>query len=172
MQQVSDKLKPIGRDASGSEILAEAVKIILNQYPGLYKGEEIKYEELGEESGIAFSNNAGALVYAEKKDVIGVINQTCQYPFFVVYRAAGAARERQKMSIQQFLETLGKWICGEPVEIEGLIHTFRTYPPLTEGRKISRITRDNSYATEPYDNGVQDWILPVSVEYTNKYKIW
>ena len=61
--------KPIGKDATGYEILTDAMKALLNQYPGLYDNETIKFEELGKESGIAFSADNGALVYLEKEDV-------------------------------------------------------------------------------------------------------
>ena len=76
--------KVIGRDASGFDILTRAVKSLLNQYPGLEDGEVIKFEELEKESGIAFSSDNGALVYAESEDVCGGIHQQCQYPFYVV----------------------------------------------------------------------------------------
>lgn len=59
--------KPIGKDATGYEILTDAMKALLNQYPGLYDNETIKFEELGKESGIAFSADNGALVYSEKR---------------------------------------------------------------------------------------------------------
>ena len=62
--------KPIGKDATGYEILTDAMKALLNQYPGLYENETIKFEELGKESGIAFSADNGALVYSEKEDVL------------------------------------------------------------------------------------------------------
>ena len=66
--------KVIGRDASGFDILTRAVKSLLNQYPGLEDGEVIKFEELEKESGIAFSADNGALVYAESEDVCGGIH--------------------------------------------------------------------------------------------------
>lgn len=165
---MADELKPIGKDATGYEVITEAMKELLNQFPGLYEGEEVKYEELAEDSGIAFSNDAGALVYTERQDVIGGIHQTCQYPFFVVYRSAGSAKERQKMSIQEFLDAFGKWLCREPAVIDGETYRLSDYPELAAGRKITRITRDNSYGTEPQESGVQDWLLPVTVQYTNE----
>lgn len=166
---MADVKKPIGKDAMGYEVLTAAMKDLLNQFPGLYEDEEIRYEELEDESGIAFSNNAGALVYTEREDVIGGIHQTCQYPFFVVYRSASSARERQKMSIQDFLDALGKWLCREPAVIDGEFHKLSVYPTLASGRKITKISRDNSYGVEPQENGVQDWLLPVTVEYENKF---
>ena len=164
---MADELKPIGKDATGYEVITEAMKDLLNQFPGLSKDEEVKYEELAVDSGIAFSNDAGALVYTEREDVIGGVHQTCQYPFFIVYRAASSARERQKMSIQEFLDVFGKWLCREPAVIEDEIYKLAGYPKLAGTRQIKKITRDNSYGTEPQENGVQDWLLPVTVQYTN-----
>ena len=158
--------KVIGRDASGFDILTRAVRTLLNQYPGLEDGEVIKFEELGKESGIAFSADNGALVYAESEDVCGGIHQKCQYPFYVVYRTA-ATKERLKLNVQDFLDTLGKWICREPVSINGTQTRLAAFPALSDGRVIKRITRDNSYGLEPNEEAVQDWVLPVTVQYTN-----
>lgn len=167
---MADEQKPIKKDATGYEVITNAMKDLLNQFPGLLPGETVKYEELGTDSGIAFSNDAGALVYAERKDIIGGIHQTCQYPFFIVYRAAGSAKERQKMSIQEFLDAFGKWLCQEPAIIDGVQYQLIGYPKLSGSRQIQEITRDNSYGTEPQENGVQDWLLPVTVQYRNDFK--
>ena len=164
---MADERKPIGKDATGYEVITKAMKDLLNQFPGLYDGEEVKYEELDEESGIAFSNDSGALIYAEREDIIGGVHQTCQYPFFIVYRAASSAKERQKMSIQEFLDAFGKWLCREPAVIDGETYKLSGYPKLSGTRQIKKITRDNSYGTEPQENGVQNWLLPVTVQYTN-----
>ena len=164
---MANELKPIGKDATGYEVLTEAMKDLLNRFPGLLPGEEVKYEELDEDEGIAFSNDAGALVYTEREDVIGGVHQTCQYPFFIVFRAASSAKERQKMSIQEFLDAFGKWLCREPAVIDGETYKLAGYPKLAGTRQIKKITRDNSYGTEPQANGVQDWLLPVVVQYTN-----
>lgn len=165
-----DELKPIGRDATGYEVLTAAVKDLLNHFPGLLSGDDVKFEELGEDSGIAFSANAGALIYSEKQDICGVYHQTCQYPFYLVYRTE-STKERQKMSIQEFLDTFGKWLCREPCIIDGAEVDKAVYPALSSGREIKRITRDNSYGPDPQENGVQDWVLPVYVHYTNTFKL-
>ena len=127
-------------------------------------------QELGKESGIAFSADNGALIYSEKEDVCGVMHQVCQYPFYVVYRTA-SDKERQKLSVQKFLDNLGKWICREPVIINGSETRLNAFPELSQGRVIKRITRDNSYGLEPQESGVQDWLLPLSVRYENTYEV-
>lgn len=141
--------EPIGNDATGYDVLTAAMKSLLNQFPGLYPDEVIKFEELGSEDGIAFSNDSGALVYTEKEDIIGRIYQECRYPCFVVYRSTTGARERQKITILEFLDTLGRWLCHEPSGIEGKEYEKAIYPDLTAGRRVERVTRGNAYGTQP-----------------------
>jgi hypothetical protein len=171
VENVGDERKPIGKDASGYDVLTIAVKDLLNQFPGLYENETVKFEELGEDSGIAFSADNGALIFSETEDVLGGVRQTCQYPFYIIYRTS-STKERQKMSIQEFLDTFGKWLCREPVVIDGSEERLSNYPTLSQGRKITKVTRDNSYGLEPQESGVQDWILPVSIEYKYDFERW
>lgn len=167
---MADEVKPIGKDATGYELLTKAVKSLLNQFPGL-NGQKILFEELGEESRIAFYADAGALVMSEKRSITDHMTQQCQFPFLVVYRTT-ATREFQKMNVSAFLDTLGKWLCKEPVEIGGDFYRLSSYPAISDGRRITRITRNNAYGTVPNKNKSQDWILPVSVQYTYEYDIW
>ena len=168
---MGDERKPIGKDASGYDVLTIAVKALLNQFPGLYENETVKFEELGEDSGIAFSADNGALIFSETEDVLGGVRQTCQYPFYIIYRTS-STKERQKMSIQEFLDTFGKWLCREPFVINESEQRLSKYPTLSQGRKITKVTRDNSYGLEPQESGVQDWILPVSIEYKYDFERW
>lgn len=162
-----EEVKPIGSDPTGYEYMKKAIKALLNQYPGL-NGEKIYFEELGEEEGIAFSADTGALVMAERRSITDHVTQTCQFPFLLIYRTT-ATREFEKLSVSAFLDTLGKWICREPVEIQGTPYRLLEYPTIADGRKITRITRNNSYGTVPNENKSQDWILPVSVQYTYEF---
>lgn len=162
-----EELKPIGADATGYELLTKAVKDLLNQFPGL-NGQKIYFEEIGEEDGVAFSADAGALVMSERRSITDHVTQICQYPFMVIYRAS-TTREFQKLNVANFLDTLGKWLCKEPVEISGAVHKLAGYPVLSDGRQITRVTRNNSYGTVPNENKSQDWILPVSIQYTNEF---
>ena len=165
-----EERKPIGKDASGFDILTQAAKALLNQFPGLEEGEVVKFEELGDESGIAFSADNGALIYSQKTDILDNVYQECRYPFYIVYRTA-STKERQKINIQEFLEQFGKWLCREPVEIDGNLQQLTAWPKLSGKRKITGITRDNSYGLDPQENGVQDWVLPVSIQYTNEFNL-
>lgn len=161
------EMKIIGYDVSGYEILTNAVMDLLSQYPGL-NGRTILFEELGKESGIAFSADNGALIISERRSITDHVYQQCQYPFYIIYRSA-STREYQKLQVQAFFDAIGKWLCKEPVEINGEREHLSAYPALSDGRKITRITRSNSYGLEPNEDGVQDWLMPVTVQYTNEF---
>lgn len=162
--------KPIGYDVSGHKILTNAMIELLAQFPGL-NGREILFEELGEGGGIAFSADNGALVIAEKRDIIDHVTQTCQFPIFLIYRTTSTT-EYQSLQVQSFFDSIGKWLCKEPVEIGGETIRLISYPQLSAGRKITRITRSNSYGLEPNEDGIQDWLMPVTVQYTNEFDMW
>lgn len=164
------ELKPIGTDASGHELITNAVLELLNSFPGL-DNKEILFEEIGEADGIAFSSDSGPLVMTERRSITDHVFQTCQYPFFVIYRST-TTREYQKLNIQTFLDSLGKWLCKEPMEINGESHLLRKYPNLSDGRKITRITRENAYGLTPNENKSQDWMLPLVIQYTNEFDMW
>ncbi len=157
--------KPIGLDSTGYEVLTKAVLALLMEY-GELVGKEIYFEDISQ-SGIAFSADDGALIMSEVPDILGGYTQICQYPFYVVYRTA-STQESQKLNVQTFLDSLGKWLCMEPAKVNGKTEILDKYPELTDGRKITRVTRLNSYGLEPNADGVQDWLLPVTVQYTNE----
>lgn len=167
---MANEIKPIGVDAEGYKVLTNAVLALLSEFPGL-DGQEILFEELGEERGIAFSADSGALIMSERRSITDHVTQLCQYPFYVIYRTA-ATREFQKLQVQKFLDTLGKWICKEPVEINGEEYRLTGYPVLSGDRKITRVTRSNSYGLTPNEDNTQDWMLPVTIQYTNEFDMW
>lgn len=165
-----EEMKPLGLDGAGFEILKDAVLTLLNQFPGL-EGREITFSGLTEESGISMEPDSGTLIYKEKEDITGGIHRECQFPFFVVYRS-GAASSFLKMSTVEFLDTLGAWLCREPVIVDGDTYQLTAYPKLTGGRSITNVTRFNSYALEPNQNKTQDWIIPITVHYTHEFTMW
>lgn len=161
-----NEVKPIGFDVSGYNILTNAVLALLSGFPGL-NGREIFFEEL-DESGIAFSADNGALILSERRSITDHVTQVCQYPFFIIYRST-STKEFQKLQVQAFFDGIGKWICREPAEVGGETVRLTAWPELADGRRITRVTRGNSYGLEPNEDGVQDWLMPVTVQYTNEF---
>lgn len=161
-----NEAKPIGFDVSGYNILTNAVLDLLSGFPGL-NGREIFFEEL-DESGIAFSADNGALIISERRSITDHVTQVCQFPFYIIYRST-STKEFQKLQVQAFFDSIGKWICKEPAEVGGETIRLTAWPELSEGRKITRVTRGNSYGLEPNEDGVQDWLMPATVQYTNEF---
>lgn len=162
--------KPVNIDSEGFDILKGAILTLLNQYPAL-NGREITFSGLTPDGGISMEPESGALVYSETKNIMGEVIQQCQFPFFVVYRT-GATSEFLKLNVNEFLDTLGSWLSREPVTVGDEEVRLVKYPELTGGRKITSVTRFNSYALEANDNKTQDWLLPVTVNYTHKFETW
>lgn len=152
---------PIGIDATGTEILKEAAETLLNSYPGTQN--DIPFEDL-QEYGVTFSADNGALVLTERRDITDYVRQTCQFPFFVVIRMSVTAAKDKAYT---FLDALGKWLCMEPTEYNPPV-----YPVLSGNRKITRVTRQNPYGAVPNQDGTQDWILPVTINYNNEFQLW
>lgn len=165
-----NKPKPISIDGSGFEVLKDAVLTLLNQYPWL-DGQTISFMGLDENGGISVEPESGALVYSQTTDITGGVKQICQFPFFVVYRS-GATNEYQKAKISEFLDALGTWLAKEPVTVDGVLETLTEYPSMSGNRKIVNIVRFNSYALSPNANNTQDWVLPVTVNYTHEFESW
>lgn len=155
------EIKPINTDASGFKIVRDAVLALLNEFPDL--DSKIQFGVLDEDGGISMESEVGALVIAESVDIVGGVHRQCQFPFLVVYRG-DSTDESRKLYISALLDSLGSWLCREPDA-----DTVAQWPTLTEGRQITRITRDNVYAIVPNENMTQDWCLPVTVFYTHDY---
>lgn len=61
--------------------LTEAIKEVLNGFPGIESGEKIRFNALDENGGKAFFPTGGAVITTDRKDVLGRHWQTCAYPF-------------------------------------------------------------------------------------------
>ena len=95
---MKEEPKPIGKDLGGYEEMTQAVRVLLNQFPGLGENDEVTFETFEKGNDLIFSNDGGALVYNEKEDVTGGITQECRYPFYLVCRRM-AQSERGKLVI-------------------------------------------------------------------------
>lgn len=162
--------KLVTYDVDGYDIVTKALETVLNTFPGLQPTEKIKFSSLKEDDGIAFYPVSGAVVASEKKSVTGLVDQLCNYPFFVVYRSAPTT-PGVKTEIKEFLDTLGKWLEKQPVQVDGKEYHLNSYPALTEGRVIESITRlTPSYLDTVAENKVEDWVISMSLKYRKKFK--
>lgn len=156
-------------DVEGSDAVSRVLLDLLNQYPGL-SGKSILFSTLSEKSGIGFFPTSGAVLIDNRTDITGHVKQVCAYPFNVIYRAA-ARSEAQKLSIKELLDGLGKWLELQTVIIDSTPYKLGGYPDLVSGnRKITGITRTTpAYLYAAYDNGVEDWVISLSLRYNNEF---
>ncbi len=164
---MSERVKPIGMDNKGFDILKNAVVELLNQFPGL-NGLEVSRSDLPEDGGMTMYPDGGALIYSERTDICGNVSQVCQMQCLVVYRT-GATSEFAKAKANDLLDEIGAWVCREPVTVDGEDYQLDEYPRLTGNRTITAMSRSNSYAMEPNPNKTQDWVLPVTVTYKHEF---
>lgn len=156
-------------DIDGSEAVSPVLLDLLNRYPGLAGG-KILFSTLSETSGIGFFPTSGAALISTKEDVTGHVLQVCAYPFNVVYRAAPRS-EAQRLKIKEFLDGLGKWLEQQPVTVDGAEHKLTAYPTLSSGnRVIKSISRTSpGHLNTAYQDGVEDWLISISLRYENEY---
>lgn len=163
----AERSKPVKYDVDGYDIVTNALRDLLNSFPGLLPGEKIRFSALEEDSGISFYPISGAVIATETTSVTGKVNQVCNYPFYVVYRTA-ADSQNSKIDIKEFLDNLGKWLEKQPVMIDGQQQKLSAYPELTEGREITEISRQTpAYLDNTSEGNVQDWVISLALKYRN-----
>lgn len=155
-------------DVNGSEIVSTALMELLNQFPAL-NGKRIKFSTLDDTSGLGFFPINGAAILSRKESITGHVSLQCAYPFNVIYRAA-ARTETQKLSIKEFLDTLGKWLEQQPIVVSGETQKLHEYPELDEGRIITSIARTSpGHLSAAYQDGVEDWLVSILLRYKYEY---
>lgn len=156
-------------DVKGSEIVSTALLQLINTFPAL-DDKKIAFSSLDDKTGIGFFPTSGAAIISRRDSITGHVNLKCAYPFNIVYRAS-AKTEAQRLSIKEFLDTLGKWLERQPVVIHGQKEQLRSYPALDDGRMVvTSIVRSNpAYLSAAYQDGVEDWLISITLQYTYEY---
>ena len=163
--------KEVKYDLDGYEAVTPALLELINQFPGLYENEKIYFSDLSEDGGIALMPLNGSIIETERKSVTGKVYQTCQYPFFIIYRVAAPSSAR-KQAIKEWLDTLGKWVEKQKISIGNEEYKLSEYPQLTENREFLSIKRQSpSYLYDKADNGIEDWAIYITARYSNEFKM-
>ena len=159
----------ISFDLDGSEAVSSVLLTLLNTFPGLGT-RKVLFSTLAETSGIGFFPTSGAAILSDTEDITGHVKQVCLYPFTVVYRSAPRSEE-QKLKVKEFLDTLGKWLERQPVNINGTEYQISAYPTLSSGnRVIKSIGRSNpAHLSAAYQDNVEDWAISATLRYENEF---
>lgn len=161
--------KVIGIDIDGYDIITDAIKDLLNEYPKLKKDQNITFGNLGDTSGITMVPTSGSLIYAEKDDVTGKTTQECAYQFLVIYRGTGLS-EKRKINIKEWLDDLGKWLGKEKIKDGIQEYKLKQYPMLEGGRTFKSIkSMSQSYPSAENESGTEDWEILIQALYINEF---
>lgn len=156
-------------DVEGYDAVTAALRELVNQYPGLQAGDEISFSTLGEDSGKTMYPISGAVIEQERKYILGDVRQICQYPFHVVYRAAGLS-ENRKAAVKEWLDNLGRWLERQTVKIDGKEYRMERYPELSDNRRFLSISRQTpAYLMAVNDNNSEDWAVYITARYLNEF---
>lgn len=171
-------------DVDGADTVSKAVLALLNTFPGMNDGESVQFSILSESNGIGFFPSAGSALLSNKEDITGRVHQVCLYPFDIIYRAAPKT-EIQKIRIKEFLDALGKWLELQPIVLNGTVYKLNQYPSLNGvpngsdeapetvspvKRTIKSIARTNAaHLSAAYQDGVEDWLIAVTLQYENDF---
>lgn len=161
--------KEIKTDVEGYEIITNALLDLINSYPELVKENiQVDFSTLKEDSGFSMFPQPSAVVIEEIENICGDVEQTCQYPFHLVFRVNTKA-ETRKIKTKDLLDNLGKWLEKQPVTENQ--HKLTDYPILTHGRKITKINRITTAGLDSVsEKGVEDWVIGISLNYINNFE--
>ena len=111
----------------------------------------------------------GAVIQNEVEDILGHVNQLCQYPFTILFRASGLS-QKNRVSAKEWLDTLGRWLEKQEVTIDGREYDLTEYPVIQGTRKIETITRDTpAYLSIINEDKSEDWIISMTIVYRNEF---
>lgn len=143
---------------------------LLNTFPALENGREIRFAELGDKSGIAIYPSAAATVLSEKTDICGGVYQKCGYAFQVIFRAVPQS-EDERMHTKSWLDQLACWLGKQPIDVDGKVHALESYPDIGPERKITAFVQTTaSYLANRYNDGTEDWAASLSMRYDNNFE--
>ncbi len=166
---MADSEKTIVYDFESQEIVTDALLALINSYPAMPDGEEVAFATLEGSSGIAMFPTSGAVIKSEKRAVTGDVEQECLYPAYIVYRAMGLSEGRRN-DVKEWLDSLGRWLEKQAVDVDGTEHKISEYPDLGDGRRFERIYRASpGYLLAVNADGTEDWAIMITAQYRNEF---
>ena len=158
-------------DQDGYETVTEAVRALLDRFPGLADGERVAFATLPETGGLAMFPGDGAVVEKESRSVTGRVRQVCRYPFAVLFRGMGLSEEG-RAAAKERLDALGRWLGRQPVTLDGQTRRLRDYPALTDGRRLLELTvLTPACLAERDEHRAETWAVKLAARYENIFDL-
>lgn len=166
---MAEKKTEIRYDIDSFDDVTNALRDLINKYPGLALGDEIAFSTLDEDSGKAMFPISGAVIETEQEDITGQVQQICLYPFYVIYRLAGLS-ENKKAAVKEWLDNMGKWLELQEITVKGELRKLTGYPMLAGKRKFISISRQTpAYLDSVNENKSENWAIYISARYKNEF---
>ena len=154
-------------DPEGAAVLTEAIRALLDRFPGLGQGQRVAFATLREQGGWAMFPGDGAVVDQEHRSVTGRVRQVCSYPFTAVYRAGGLT-EQSRAQAKERLDALGRWLGRQPVTVDGEERRLEAYPALTGGRRFLGFSiQSPACLAEQDEHQTETWAVSIAARYEN-----
>ena len=164
---MDEKKQQVKYDMGGFDELTQAIRALVNTYPGLAEGEQIAFATLRDSGGMALFPGDGAVIEQEHDSITGRVRQVCRYPFVVLYRGGGLS-ENSRVSAKGRLDTLGRWLGRQPVTICGQTYRLEEYPALPAGRRfLSFSIQAPGYLHERDEHQIETWAVALTARYEN-----
>jgi len=166
---MEDKEKQYPADLEGFDYVTTALMETLNNYPGLYPGEEFKFSTTDLDDGLNVAATSGAVIIEEIESITGHVTQMCAYPFMVILRASGLSSER-KVATKEWMDTLAEWLTRKAVAIDGEIYHMKKWPVLSGDREIRKIVRNTpAYLAEVTEDKAESWAMDLTINYRQEF---
>lgn len=161
--------KEVDLDVGGYDVLTEAVRKMLDQYPGLQECETFMFSSLPAGCGKAVFPTTGAVIQMQRESITGHVYQECQYPMTILFRAAGLS-QNNRVSAKEWLDTLGLWLEKQPIKVNNEIYKLQDYPVLNDTREIRNIYRQTpAYLSQINEDKSEDWLISIVIQYRNEF---
>lgn len=162
--------QPVAYDVDGYDELTAAIISLINEYPALEAGEKFNFSVLNDSSGKAMFPVSGAVISSNRTSITGFVQQTCVYPFYIIYRAGGLSESRKK-AVKEWLDNLGRWLELQSITVGTTAHKLDEYPTLTGGRRFTKFERTTpAYLDSINENNSENWVISINAEYLNQYQ--
>lgn len=156
-------------DVDGQEVISTALMDLLNDYPNLDSGDYFRYATLEGTKGKAIFPTSGSAIKEEFTSITGLVKQTCEYPFIVVYRASGLSESR-KEKVKEWLDNLGRWLEKQEIIVDGERVKLDSYPVLTRGREFKSIARTTTAYLDSINNDkAENWAINITAVYRYEF---
>lgn len=186
--------KQVVYDPDGYDLVTDALRALIAQYPGLERGENFGFSTAPTGAGKAIFPITGAVIQSEIESITGHVTQLCQYPFTVLFRASGLS-QKNRVNAKEWLDTFGRWLEKQAVIIDNMKYVLRDYPvlrtvgeydnfeyrevyedgvlgnhPLQGVRKILNIARQTpAFLNSVNEDKSEDWIISMVLTYQNEF---